>query len=174
MSEPYLGEIRLVGFNYEPEGWAFCDGRLLPIAQYDALFALIGTTYGGDGQTTFALPDLRGRTPIHMGQGNGLSNRTIGQNGGAETVTLSMNELPVHSHAAQAFEGSGTSSNPSGAVWAGVSSGAIYRVDDGSTLAAMNPGAVSPVGGSQPHDNLQPYLCVNFIIALDGVFPTQS
>jgi microcystin-dependent protein len=172
MSTPYIGEIRMFGGNFAPVGWGLCNGDLLAISQYDALFALIGTTYGGDGVTTFALPDLRGRIPIHQFQGPGLSPRTIGEAAGSETVTLLINQLPNHTHPAGATNAS-TSPGPAGNVWGSVSSGVPYSNDTAPNVA-MNAGAVSTVGGSQPHDNMQPFQCVNFIIALEGIFPTQG
>jgi microcystin-dependent protein len=174
MSTPYIGEVRVFGGNFAPVGWALCDGQLLPIAQYDALFALIGTAYGGDGQTTFALPDLRGRVPLHYGSGPGISTRIIGEAGGSETVTLTTDQMPAHTHPPQALATPGSSSVPSGNVWAGVSAGALYTATDPAPAAPMNSAILQPVGGSQPHANMQPFQCVNFIIALEGIFPTQG
>ena len=172
MSQPYIGEIRLFGGNFAPRGYAFCNGQLLPIAQYDALFALIGTTYGGDGQTTFALPNLQGRLPVHFGSGAGLSPYTLGQAGGAETVTLVTTQLPQHGHPplAQSNPGGGS---PSGGVWAAAGT-AIYDTSGTPPDAPMRTDLVGTFGGSQPHDNIQPFLCINFIIALEGVFPSQA
>jgi microcystin-dependent protein len=170
MSNPYVGEIRMFAGNFAPQGWAFCDGSLLAISQNDVLFNLIGTTYGGDGQTTFALPDLRSRVPVHMGQGAGLSARTIGQSGGAEAVTLTTNQLPQHTHAA-ASSASSNSASPQGTVWGGWSS---TQYSDQGANAAMNPAALTNAGGSQPHDNMLPFQAVNFIIALFGIYPSQS
>jgi microcystin-dependent protein len=166
MGSPFLGEIRLVGFNYAPVGWAPCDGRLLPISQYDALFALLGTTYGGDGQTTFALPDLRGRVPMHQGNGH-----VLGETAGAETVTLTTDQLPSHSHVPQA-NSAGTATGPAGNVWA--NSAALQFAPSSSPLQPMNAGAVGAAGGGQPHDNTPPFQAVNFVIALEGIFPTRS
>jgi microcystin-dependent protein len=168
MSQPYVGQIRIVGFNFAPQGWAFCDGSALPIAEYETLFNLIGTTYGGDGQTTFNLPDLRGRLPVHVGGG-----LTIGQTGGEETVAVSVDQLPAHTHPASAVSGSGNLSGPAGNVWAGTT-GAITLYSSSAGTAAMNSGAVSQVTGGQAHDNLSPYLAVNFIISLFGVYPSQA
>jgi microcystin-dependent protein len=170
MSEPFIGEIRMVGFNFAPQGWAFCDGSLLPISEFDTLFALIGTTYGGDGQTTFALPDLRSRVPMHMGQGAGLSPRTLGQNGGEETVTPTPNQLPQHTHAAGANANSNLAT-PQGTVWGGWTGS---QFSSQGVNAQMNAAALGNAGGSQPHDNMLPFQAVNFVIALFGIFPQQS
>ncbi|MDX2032619.1 MAG: tail fiber protein [Blastocatellia bacterium] len=173
MATPYVGEIRMFGGNFAPLNWAFCDGSLLPISEYDTLFALIGTTYGGDGQTTFALPDLRGRIPVSQGQGPGLSPYMLGQAGGSEQVTLVQGQLPAHTHTALASVQSGNSGGPAGHTWAAITTLTPYSTD-ATQVQPMAAGAVGQVGGSQPHDNLMPYLAVNFIIALYGVFPTQS
>ncbi len=166
MSSPYIGEIRLFAGNFAPAGWMFCEGQLLPISEYDTLFNLIGTTYGGDGQSTFALPDLRGRVPVHMGNGFILS-----QMGGEESVTLTTNQLPAHSHMPQANTGSGTQASPAGNVWAN-STNLPYSAS--APTAAMDPSAIGMDGGSQPHDNMVPYVCIDFIISLFGIYPTQS
>ncbi len=171
MSEPYVGEIRMVGFNFAPVGWATCDGQLIPIAENDTLFTLIGTTYGGDGQSTFALPDLRGRLPVHAGQGPGLSNRIIGEISGTETVTLTIQQIPSHSHAAMAQSGSGNQSSPSNGIWASSGQGQ-YGTGTGDT--PMKNTLIAGSGGSQPHDNMMPYTTINFIISLFGIFPTQN
>jgi microcystin-dependent protein len=168
MSDPYIGEIRLVGFNFAPVSWAFCNGQLMSISEYEALFNLIGTTYGGDGQTTFALPDLRSRIPIH--QGNGF---VQGQAGGTETVTVTLSQIPSHSHVPQANSGGGTSNNPAGNVWANWS-GDQYSDQLPSSQMQMNAGVAGFSGGGQPHNNIPPYLAVNFIICLVGIFPSQS
>jgi microcystin-dependent protein len=176
MSEPFIGEIRMVGFTYAPQGWALCDGQLLSIAQNSALFALLGTTYGGNGQTTFALPDLRGRVPLHPGQGPGLSPYVLGQSSGAETVTLTATQIPAHNHTVAANSGSGSAENPVGNFPAAITdpnTGAPFNAFAASANGTMNPTAVGIAGGSQPHTNLQPYLCVNFIIALEGIFPSH-
>jgi microcystin-dependent protein len=166
--EPFIGEIRMFGGNYAPRDWAFCNGQLLQISQYTTLFAIIGTTYGGDGRTTFALPDLRGRVPLHPGQGPGLSRRSLGQRGGTESTTLSVNQMPSHTHVAQANSGDGDSSTPEGNFWA--KSGADYHT---AYNANMSPGAIANTGGSQAHENMQPYLGIHFIIALEGIFPSR-
>jgi len=164
---PHIGEIRMFGGNFAPTGWAFCNGQLLPISENDALFTLIGTTYGGDGQETFALPDLRSRVPVH--QGNGF---VLGQAAGVESVTLTTQQLPVHTHS---FLGSqnqgGTTNPPSNVVGAIPGGGSVYIQDQ--TGVALSTQSMQPVGGSQPHDNLQPYLSISFIISLFGVFPTE-
>lgn len=158
--------------NFPPLGWAFCDGQTLPIAVYDTLFSLIGTTYGGDGQTTFRLPDLRGRLPVHMGQGPGLSNYTIGQTAGTEVATLNTNEIPAHTHAfAPATSEPADRRNPRGALFARTTEPAYAPPPLSGSMA---PGVSGNAGGSQPHPNLQPYLCVNFIIALEGIYPSRS
>jgi len=171
MSQPYIGEIRMFAGNYAPQGWMFCAGQLLPIAQYDALFNLIGTTYGGDGQQTFALPNLSSRVPVHMGTGAG-GTYIQGQMAGEETVTLVANQLPQHTHTALAnTTGSGTS--PSGTVWAGTTD--LSQFADPSTInGQLAAGAVAAVGGSQPHGNMIPYVAISFIIALEGIYPSQG
>jgi len=171
-TEPYLGQILMVGFNFAPVGWAMCNGEILPISEYPALFQLIGTTFGGDGINTFALPDLRGRVPIHMGQGLGLSNYVIGQQGGEEEVTLTISQMPAHTHALAAQSALGSSANPTGGIWASQSRLDIYS--SASPDTPMGLSTTSAAGGSQPHDNRSPYLVVNYIIALEGVFPTQN
>jgi len=168
MSSPFIGEIRMFGGNFAPQGWAFCDGSLLPISDNDVLFNLIGTTYGGDGQTTFALPNLQSRVPVHVGSGFAL-----GQTGGAETVTLTAQQIPAHTHIPQCASGSGNGvSNPTNNVWGGVTANTPYSDQPGDST--MNTGAVGLAGGSQPHDNVLPFLCVNFILSLFGIFPTQT
>ena len=171
--DPYIGQIALVAFNFAPVGWAFCNGQLLPISDYDALFALIGTTYGGDGQTTFALPDLQSRIPIHQGQGTGLSPYVMGQSDGTETVSLTADALPGHGHQAQGVAGSSNSGNPAGAVWAKATGDTPYK---GNTTGEGNmaTGAIGPAGGNQPHPNIMPYQALNYVIALQGIFPSQS
>ena len=176
MSDPFLGEIRLVGFTFAPQGWALCDGQLLSIAQNTALFSLLGTTYGGNGQTTFALPDLRGRVPIHPGQGPGLSNYVLGEQSGSENVTLNTSQLPGHNHPLASSNQQGSSSDPSGFFPAVLNepTGSIavngYLASSNSTL---NPAAIGVTGGNQPHSNIQPFLCVNFIICLQGIYPSR-
>ncbi len=171
-TEPYIGQIMAFGGTFAPQGWALCDGSLLPISQYDALFSLIGTTYGGDGQTTFALPDLRGRAALHQGQGPGLGNYILGQSGGAEAVTLTANQLPPHSHPVLGYSGGGDNAHPSGAVWA-ASSTNLYTAGAAAN-AAMEATSIAPSGGSQPHDNMLPFLTLNFCIALEGIYPSQG
>jgi microcystin-dependent protein len=167
MAQPYVGEIRMFAGNFAPAGWMFCEGQLLPISENETLFQLIGTTYGGDGQSTFALPDLRGRVPIH--QGNGF---VLAETGGAEEITLTTQQITTHSHAFLASTASGSTPNPQGSVPATSSSVKMYREATGNK--ALNAAAISPVGGSQPHTNFQPYLCIDFIISLFGIFPTQT
>lgn len=167
MAQPYVGEIRMFGGNFAPSGWMFCDGQLLPISENETLFQLIGTTYGGDGQTTFALPDLRGRVPIH--QGNGV---ILAETGGAEEITLTVNQIPAHGHPLLASTGPGSANTPVGNVTAEPPSISLYIEDVPSV--GLSPAAVGPVGGSQPHTNFQPYLCVSFIISLFGIFPSPT
>lgn len=176
MADPFLGEIRMFAGNFPPRGWAFCDGQLLPIAQNTALFSLLGTIYGGDGRTTFALPELRGRVPMHSGNGPGLTSRPQGQKSGQENVTLAANELPEHSHTAKCVVPAGNSNDAANNYWAddaGVSSG-TYHTGAGATFANMNAGAITGGGGGQAHNNMQPYLCIQYIIALQGIFPSRS
>lgn len=168
MAQPYVGEIRMFAGNFAPAGWMFCEGQLLPISENETLFNLIGTTYGGDGQSTFALPDLRGRLPIHQGNGFILS-----ETGGAEEITLTINQIAAHSHPMLASGNTGTGTNPQGNVLDQMS-GAILLYKEQPPTVAMSAVAVSSIGGSQPHSNFQPYLCVNFIISLFGIFPTQT
>ena len=168
MSEPFIGEIRMVGFNFAPRSWAFCDGQILSISQNTALFSLLGTTYGGDGRTTFALPDLRGRVPLHPGNGPGLSSYTLGQKSGVETVNLTQNQIPAHSHFPLCSSDDPNSGSPTSGYSAAVGT-PIY-----STSQNGNMGATSSVGGSQAHENRQPYLAINFCIALQGLFPSRS
>jgi microcystin-dependent protein len=166
MAQPYVGEVRMFAGNFAPVGWMFCEGQLLPISENETLFQLIGTTYGGDGESTFALPDLRGRLPIH--QGNGV---ILAETGGVEEVTLTTAQIPAHTHALAASTSSGTTTNPGTHVVASPPS-SLYIQDAPS--ATMSPQAIGPAGGSQPHTNLSPYLCINFIISLFGIFPTQT
>ena len=172
MSEPFVGEIRMFAGNFAPRGWAYCDGQLMAIANNDALFSLLGTIYGGDGRTTFGLPDLRGRIPIHAGSGPGLSVRKLGAKGGSEKVTLTTGELPPHSHNVPASASSATSGNPSGNVSANTAPTNVYST--GLATAQTESGAaVSNTGGSLSHSNLMPALCVHFIIALFGIYPSR-
>ena len=168
MSSPFIGEIRMFGGNFAPVGWAFCNGTLIAIDQNDALFNLIGTTYGGDGQTTFALPNLQSRVPVHVGPGFAL-----GQSGGVETVTLTTSQIPAHSHVPQCQSGNG-SQGPGNGVWATdpTANENIYQTTAPGT--SFNAGAIGSSGGSQPHDNMIPFLGINFIISLFGVFPSQN
>ncbi len=174
MADPFVAEIRIFPFNFAPKGWAFCDGQLLPISQNTALFSLLGTTYGGDGKSTFALPDLQGSAPLFWGQGQGLSLYDLGQIGGSDTVTLLQTEIPAHTH------GMGAQTVPLGGVVAPTgntlskpASGNLYNIA-GPQLATMAPQTLSPTGGSLPHNNLMPYLTLNFCIALQGVFPARN
>ncbi len=171
MSEPFLGEIRMFGFSFAPDGWALCNGQLLPISQNTALFSLLGTTYGGDGTTTFAVPDLQSRVPVHQGQGAGLSSRVQGQAGGTETVTLAATQMPEHTHPVKASSSAAASGIPEGRAMAR-SSSHIYHDPDASTV--MNAKMLGDAGGSEPHGNIQPYLVLNFCISLTGIFPSQS
>jgi microcystin-dependent protein len=167
MSDPFIGEIRMFGGNFAPLGWAFCNGQLLSIPDFDALFTLIGTTYGGDGQNTFGLPNLASRFPIHTGKGF-----TQGQLGGSQSVTLSVGQLPAHSHIASGAV-TGTTNSPGGNFWAGASSLAQF-VEGTAANETMNAGTLQPSGNNLPHDNMMPYLALNFIIALAGIFPSQN
>jgi len=172
MSDPYIGEIRMFAGNFPPSGWAFCDGQEIPISENDTLFTLIGTTYGGDGQSTFRLPDLQGRVPIHQGTGPGLNTYTIGEKAGVEAVTLTTQQIPSHPHAWFASKGAGGSNTPKDNVTATPPVAKLYRT--GSPTDPMSPKVIQPAGGSQPHENLQPYLTISFIISLFGVFPRQN
>jgi microcystin-dependent protein len=172
VGQPFVGEIRMFGGNFAPAGWAFCQGQTLPISENDVLFTLIGTTYGGDGQETFNLPDLQGRAPLHSGTLKGGSTYTIGESAGVESVTLTTNQIPIHSHPLLVSNGVAAQTNPNNNLLAQSSQSTIY-IDDVPSQN-MAPGVVAPDGGSQPHDNMQPYLCISFIISLFGVFPTQN
>ena len=167
MAQPYVGEIRMFGGNFAPAGWMFCEGQLLPISENETLFQLIGTTYGGDGQENFSLPDLRGRVPIH--QGNGF---ILAETGGVEEVTLTTQQIPVHSHAVIADNVVGVTPNPATNLLAGSPNLSLYIQDIANT--PLNPATIGPVGGSQPHTNFQPYLCIDFIISLFGIFPSPT
>ena len=167
MAQPYVGEIRIFAGNFAPAGWMFCEGQLLPISEYETLFNLIGTTYGGDGQSSFALPDLRGRLPLHFGNGF-----TLAETGGVETVTLTVSQMPAHSHPVLASSGPGNQVSPAGSLTATSAGVQIYVEDVPDSNFVVN--AVASVGGSQPHDNMQPYLCLDFIISLFGIFPSQT
>ena len=168
MGTPYVGECRLVGFNFAPVGYNLCDGSLQAISNLDTLFTLIGTTYGGDGQATFALPDLRGRVPVHQGAGF-----VIGQPGGLETVTLLNQQMPTHNHQLLAATSDAASNTPTGNLTAGGKTQSIY-LDAGAVDTAMNPGMIGQVGNNQPHENMQPFLVMNWVISLFGIFPSQN
>ena len=173
--DPFVGEIRIFAGNFAPKGWAFCNGQLLPISQNTALFSLLGTFYGGDGKSNFALPNLQGNVPIHQGQGPGLSSRVIGETGGAENVTLIQTEMPSHSHGTLGKDASGGLASPQGNVW-----GPLPGRTPPNTYSSavpntpMHPFALGPNGGSLPHNNMSPYLAMTFIIALQGVFPPRQ
>ena len=173
MSNPFLGEIRMVGFTFAPRGWAMCNGQLLPITQNAALFALLGTTYGGNGTTSFALPDLRSRVPLHLGQGLGLSNYVQGEMTGTETVTLLSTQIPAHNHLVNCSNAGGTQASPVINYPAIESTGTSLNYANAPN-ATMNAAALTNFGGSQPHSNIQPILCINFIIALVGIFPSRN
>ncbi len=173
MAQPYVGEIRMFAGNFAPAGWMFCEGQLLPISENETLFQLIGTTYGGDGQETFALPDLRGRIPVHQGQGPGLSSRQLAYADGVEQVTLTAQQLPAHRHVLIASTASATQENPAGNL-TGQPATAIYNSGEEGGIQAMSATAVGAAGGSQPHSNFQPYLCVDYIISLFGIFPSPT
>lgn len=172
MSDPFIGEIRMFGGNFAPVGWAFCNGQLLAISQNDALFALIGTTYGGDGVSTFGLPDLRGRGPIHQGQGLGLSPYVLGQLAGTESVTVLQSQLPAHTHPAALNNAAGTTNNPQNATWATAPNAQSYNA--AAPDVAMSASSITTAGSSVPHDNMPPFLAVSFIICLEGIFPSQN
>lgn len=167
MSDPFLSEIKIMSFNFPPRGWAFCNGQLLPINQNQALFALLGTTYGGDGRTTFALPNLQGQVPIHTGNGH-----TLGERAGEAAHTLAASEMPTHSHAVNASSAAGDLVTPGNTLLASPLN-QTYHADSG-TRVALAPGAIGNSGGSQPHENMQPYLTLNFCIALQGIFPSRN
>ena len=172
MADPFVAEIRIFPFNFAPRGWAWCDGQLLPLSQNTALFSLLGTTYGGNGKSNFALPDLQGRAPMHPGQGAGLSLHDLGETGGTETVSLLESEIPSHSHGMAFSPNLGNTNNPAGAYYAGPRSGFLYT--PAANLTPINASALAPTGGDQPHNNMQPYLTFYFCIALQGVFPPRT
>lgn len=174
MSEPFLAEIRIFAGNFAPRGWAFCNGQLLPIAQNTALFSLIGTTYGGDGRTTTALPNLKGRAPMHPGRGPGLTARRLGQKGGVETVTLTEAQMPSHTHSLRALRDPGDLFGPQNRSLARSRNGAVYQSNASTNLVAMNAASLTNAGGSLPHNNVQPFLTMNFIIALVGLYPSRG
>jgi len=168
--EPFLGQLMLVPYNFAPQGWAFCNGQIMSIAQNSALFSLLGTTYGGNGQTTFALPDLRGRVAVSSGQGPGLQNYSLGEVAGSESITLISTQMPAHTHLVGASTGS-AQATPDNAFPGSDTSTQIYDLAASTT---MNPQMIQPAGGSQPHENRQPYLVLNYIIALQGIYPSRS
>ncbi len=171
--EPFIGEIKMFAGNFAPRGFALCDGQLLAVSQNDALFSLLGTIYGGDGRTTFALPDLRGRLPVHFGQGPGLPSRTIGARSGQETVTITQNQMPAHTHSANALNKPGDSGNPQDRHWA-ADMGADKNYTEEPADTPMDSNNLTATGGVQSHTNLMPFLCVNFIIALVGIYPSRN
>ena len=172
MSQPFVGEIRMFGGSFAPAGWAFCDGSLLPISEYETLFNLIGTMYGGDGQETFGLPDLQGRMPIHFGQGPGISqNYQQGEKSGVESVTITSQTTPIHTHTLVGSTANATDPNPGGNILASSTVLKPYLVD--FTNNNLAPSSISMIGGSQPHDNMMPFLCISYIISLFGIFPHQ-
>jgi microcystin-dependent protein len=171
MATPFLGEIKMFGGTFAPQGYMFCNGQLLPISQYDAVFALVGTTYGGDGQVTFGVPDLRGRAPVHQGTGPGLSTYQIGQTFGVENVTLNATQMPQHSHVVAASSATG-SVGPAGAFWAQATGTQPYS--SAANNAAMNTASVASSGGNQPHNNMMPFLAISFIFAVEGIFPSRN
>src|SRR6266446_2801955 len=169
MAQPYVGEIRIFAGNFAPAGWMFCEGQLLPISENETLFQLIGTTYGGDGQSTFGLPDLRGRLPVH--QGNGV---ILAEQAGVEEVTLTVNQIPAHSHPALGSSATASSNDPANNVCARTTVAGVFPYGTDNPLTPLSPQAIAPVGGSQPHTNFQPYLCINYIISMFGIFPPPS
>jgi microcystin-dependent protein len=169
MADPFVAEIRIFPFNFPPRGWAFCDGQLLPLSQNTALFSLLGTFYGGNGQSTFALPNLQGNVPVHVGQGSGLSSYFIGQEGGSETVTLLESEMPAHAHQARCLGAFGDQPTAQNNSWARSTANPYINTQNGQ----MSPQALAPSGSSFPHNNMQPYLTLNFCIAMQGVFPPR-
>ncbi|GGJ45041.1 phage tail protein [Deinococcus roseus] len=173
MAQPYVGEIRMFAGNFAPAGWAFCNGATLPISENETLFQLIGTTYGGDGEETFNLPDLQGRLPVHMGTGTTGTTYTIGENGGVENVTLTTGQIPNHNHAFLVSTGPGNSADPTNQVFGQAGSGADIYYED-AAVAALSGNSIQPAGGSQPHENMQPFLCISFIISLYGIFPSPT
>jgi microcystin-dependent protein len=173
MADPFLAEIRIFGFNFAPKGWAFCDGQILPLSQNTALFSLLGPTYGGDGKSNFALPNLQGNAPMHPGQGPGLSLHDLGETGGSETVSLLQSEIPGHNHFISASGADGNTGSPANSKVASGVGVNMYTATQ-NPLTQLNSSALTPMGGDQPHNNLQPYLTLNFCIALQGVFPPRT
>ena len=176
MSEPFLAEVRIVAFNFAPRGWAFCDGQILPINQNQSLYSLLGTTYGGDGRTSFALPDMRGRVPMHVGRSNGGAVHTEGQKSGEETHTLAASEMPQHTHTLMGTTNTANQSSPSSHIPAQIptTGGEVYSDISVGPNSTFNPAAIAHVGGGQAHENMQPYLVINFCIALQGLFPSRN
>jgi len=172
--DPFVAEIRIFAFNFAPKGWAFCDGQILPLSQNTALFSLLGTTYGGDGKSNFALPDMQGNAPMHPGQGPGLSLHDLGETGGSDTVSLLESEIPSHSHGVSVSAGDGTDQSPVGEKLATGVGGISQYAPNSGALTQLSDNALAPAGGDQPHNNLQPYLTLNFCIALQGVFPPRT
>lgn len=170
MADPFVAEIRIFPFTFAPKGWAFCDGQIMPISQNTALFSLLGTTYGGDGKSTFALPDLQGSVPMHPGQGQGLSLRDLGEMSGVETVTLLVSEMPAHAHQMRAIGAIADQPDPTNKIWGRTTANPYVNSQNGQ----MSPFALAMTGGSLPHNNMQPYLTLNFCIALQGVFPPRT
>jgi microcystin-dependent protein len=173
MSNPYIGEIRMFGGSFAPAGWAFCDGQTMAISENDTLFSLIGTTYGGDGQSTFNLPDLRGRVPIHMGTKTGTT-YTLAEKAGEESVTLTVQQIPAHTHPMPGSSSAATTADPTNNMLATAPLATTFPYGTDAPLTPLSPNAVTPAGGSQPHENLQPYTCINFIISLFGVYPSPT
>jgi microcystin-dependent protein len=175
MTDPFLAEVRMFGGNFAPRGWALCNGQLMSISQNTALFSLLGTTYGGDGRVTFGLPNLQGTAPMQQGQGAGLSFRSLGETGGEPNVTLLQSEMPMHTHTVNAYDGSGEVTTPNGAFWASAMIGRVgtNMYSNAAPNQVMNPMSTTITGGSQPHNNMPPYLTVTFIIALQGIFPQR-
>jgi microcystin-dependent protein len=171
--DPFVAEIRIVPFNFPPKGWAFCDGQLMPISQNTALFSLLGTTYGGDGKSTFALPNLQGCSAMHPGQGQGLSQRFLGEQSGEESVTLLVSEMPTHTHTVNGLSALSTTTTPTSGTALGRSVNGNAYADAASGFQTFAPEALPPAGGSLPHNNLQPYLTLNYVLALQGVFPQR-
>jgi microcystin-dependent protein len=171
--DPFVAEIRIFPFNFAPKGWAFCDGQILPLSQNTALFSLLGTTYGGDGKSNFALPDVQGSAPMHPGQGPGLSLYDLGETGGSQTVSLLISEIPAHTHGLQASNSDAVDQSPVSELFAGGVGGINFYSSTAATVALADT-ALAPAGGDQPHNNMQPYLTLNFCIALQGVFPPRT
>jgi microcystin-dependent protein len=175
MSEPFIAEIRIFAGNFAPRSWAFCNGQLLPVSQNTALFSLIGTTYGGDGRTTTALPNLKGRLPMHPGRGPGLTSRRLGQRGGVEMVSLAESQMPNHNHTVRAFGFTSNTGTPTLSTSIAVANGGgLFRTDTSSNMVSGSTSALPATGGSQPHNNMQPFIAMNFIIALQGLYPSRG